>query len=356
MTQALAPQSVDEAFGYDAAYVAQVGTLPQVSKWLRPYKDSQLLQIALLLFSILLALQLIVHWVSGNFANIPAGSTITGWLQFFQFDLLHAFLISYMAIGAEGFRRGYACHLRRLTPWLHNDAPTPEDIIAKRSGMNTIIGLVILIVFVPLMSIPVYDLFTVKAVFWVMVIRTSILYWLLGSRITEFVMLSIQFAAQIRTHLSYRLVEDDPRKIIGAQIMKSSLFLMLGVAVTIPTLTDTETITQTIVVLGLITLVSLFILFLPIFALRDKIRDTKAAELALLQPRLNACWDALQRGEDPPHDLPALVAWRQEIRNTSDWVFDGESALRLLIILMVPAGSLLASELAESLLDRIIGG
>ncbi len=356
MTAQATPQPVDPALGYDSAYVDRVGTLPYVAKILRRYKDNRLWQFGLGFAATLFGVQLTVHWLSGNLAYGPTDGGVGAWAKFLQYDLLHSFLIAYMSIGSEGFRRGFACHIRRLTPWLSADAPFAEDMLAKRPGYVWLAGVFTVLFFVPVMSIPIYDTLPVKAIFYLMIVRTTILYWLLGTRITEFVLLSYRFASLIRNHLSYRLIEDEPRQIIGAQIMKSSLFLMLGVAVTLPTLSEAPTILQTIGLLSMITFVSIVILLLPIFALRTKIRETKTAELALLQPRLNDCWDALRRGESPPHDLPALVAWRQEIRNTSDWVFDGESALRLIIILLVPAGSLLASELAESLLDRLING
>ncbi|MEN8723709.1 MAG: hypothetical protein ABF335_12575 [Alphaproteobacteria bacterium] len=350
------PQPVDEALGYDSAYVEQVGTLPLAARLLRNHADTQLWQIGFGLFAVLLGLQILIHYLSGALAYGPAGDSIGGWIAYFQFDLLHAFLITYLLIGSEGFRRGFACHVRRLTPWLSADAPYSEDVLAKRPGYVWLAGVIAVVFFVPIMSIPVYDNFPVTTIFYLMIVRMTILYWLIGTRIPEFILLSQRLAALVRQHLTYRLIEDEPRRIIGGQTLTSSLFLMIGVGVTIPTLSDTPTIMQTIGLLVLLTLISVLILLWPIFALRNKIRDTKSAEMDMLQPRLNDCWDALRRGEDPPHDLPALVAWRQEIRNTPDWVFDGESAVRLLIILLVPAGSLIAGEFAESLLERLIGG
>ncbi len=351
-----APLPVDEALGYDSAYVERVGTLPLTSKFLRNIKDNRLWYLAAAIAALLFGLQFFVHWVTGDLANGPTQGGLAAWASYLQYDLLHSFLISYMLIGSEGFRRGYACHIRRLTPWLSSDAPYSEDLLAHRPGYVWLAGVISVVFFVPIMSVPVYDIFPNKAIFYLMIVRMTILYWLLGTRITEFILLSQRFATMIRNHLTYRLVEDQPRQIIGSQTLSSSLFLMLGVAVTLPTLSDAPTTLQTIGLLGLISLFSLILLLLPIFALRDKIRTTKEDEMALLQPRLNDCWDALRRGDDPPHDLPALVAWRQEIRNTSDWVFDGESAIRLIIILLVPAASIVAGEFAESLLDRLIGG
>lgn len=101
------------------------------------------------------------------------------------------------------------------------------------------------------------------------------------------------------------------------------------------------------------------VVLFPTLVWRDKIRSKKARELALVQRAVDGDRNALQECEMAEqigdYDLVQLLSYRREIEALSDFPFTASHARWLILYLLVPPLSWMASALAERVVDAMIG-
>jgi hypothetical protein len=95
-------------------------------------------------------------------------------------------------------------------------------------------------------------------------------------------------------------------------------------------------------------------LLLPVRGVRERIRETKNAELARVHAAIRGKTDALGESEIAKRaetvQLADLLAYRAHVQSVREWPFDAPTLLRFALYLAIPIGSWLGGAMVERLL------
>ncbi len=89
--------------------------------------------------------------------------------------------------------------------------------------------------------------------------------------------------------------------------------------------------------------------------IRSKIREAKEAELTLIRERLARARTEMEKGA-PGAEIPALIALETRIEDIREWPMDLPTAARLPLYLLIPVVPWALGILAESQIERWMGG
>ncbi len=95
-------------------------------------------------------------------------------------------------------------------------------------------------------------------------------------------------------------------------------------------------------------------LLLPRRGVRDRIRAAKSVEIGWVDRALRDGIDALRAAprEPPARNVADLIAYRQLIERVREWPFDTSALARVVLYLLIPLGSWLASALVGAAVER----
>ena len=109
-----------------------------------------------------------------------------------------------------------------------------------------------------------------------------------------------------------------------------------------------------ILILGIAAGLALVGLILPLGGAHRAIREAKSRELAWAADMIERERAALEGGTAAAGRLADLLSYRESVERVREWPFDQSTLLRMMLYLLVPIGSLLASGLLERLFDRLL--
>jgi hypothetical protein len=99
-------------------------------------------------------------------------------------------------------------------------------------------------------------------------------------------------------------------------------------------------------------------LLLPVRGVRERIRETKNAELARIHAAIrgetNALGESVIARRAETVDLADLLAYRAHVQSVHEWPFDAPTMLRFALYLAIPIGSWLGGAMVERLLGAAL--
>jgi hypothetical protein len=138
--------------------------------------------------------------------------------------------------------------------------------------------------------------------------------------------------------------------------LRTALLWFLGTSLASLLLVDTDSPMLVISILLATTVFAGASLVAPSRGVHERMREAKRAELAWLRGEIGRASRALRAGDAAGSaQLPALVAWEARVSAAPVWPFDGGTALRFSLLLLMPLGSWLGGALAERAVNRFLG-
>lgn len=350
------PRVVDEVMGYDHRAVPN---LPLEALLFRKVRN--VWPWIAVIFALVMIPELIVYSLRGHFAQLDIEAGLFVWVrELIWYDFFQAILIGMLVVGTEGIRRGFACNLRKLNPVLSSPVIPEHEMYLKR-WPRLIAGVLGPVAIVPATVYTVSAAGDAYVQYDVMVTRLTVLMFLAGTCLFDLIAMSRRFSQIIEARLKVNLLDLTPLEPITKFASRTALFLMVTIALVFPMMIGSTDL-QTVVIILIIVLCTVAVLLMPTSAARRKIKAAKQAEEARVAPQIERILAGLDRHAHDPDSLRDQVAlagllnWRREVRETREWVFDFDAALRFLLILMVPIGGWVGSEIAEEIIDRLVGG
>ncbi len=182
--------------------------------------------------------------------------------------------------------------------------------------------------------------------------------WNLGGFIYAILGYSRRFSRLARRIRSIDLFDLRPLAPFTRQGLRSVLLVVILLSISAINAVDRAFAAQ-IIGMGIVALVAgTLALLLPVRGVRERIRETKNAELARIHAAIRGEADALgesaivQRAETV--DLADLLAYRAHVQSVHEWPFDAPTLLRFALYLAIPIGSWLGGAMVERLLGAAL--
>jgi hypothetical protein len=138
--------------------------------------------------------------------------------------------------------------------------------------------------------------------------------------------------------------------------LRTALLWFLGTSLAALLLVDTDSPMLVISILLATTIFGAAALIAPSRGVHERMRAAKRDELAWLRGEIARASRALRAGQPAgAAQLPALLAWEARVAGAPEWPFDGGTALRFSLFLLMPLGSWLGGALAERAVNRFFG-
>jgi hypothetical protein len=137
--------------------------------------------------------------------------------------------------------------------------------------------------------------------------------------------------------------------------LRTALLWFLGTSLASLLLLDTDSPMLVMSVLLATTAFAAAALVAPSRGVHERMRETKRQELAWLRDEIARASGALRAGDAAgAAQLPALVSLEARVAGAPVWPFDGGTALRFSLFLLMPLASWLGGALAERAVDRFL--